>query len=99
MINLRASWGGTLLGLAAFIAWLPAVRPWPRFFLGLALWAMLGIASARAVGFVLDGHPNTLQWIWIAAEIAIASGCAFVLLRARAKSRRQATASDAILPS
>jgi hypothetical protein len=86
MINLRASWGGTLLGLAAFVAWLPGVRPWRRFVLGLVMWGMVGIGLARAVGFVLDGHPNTLQWIWMTAEIAIASACAFALVRGRSRA-------------
>jgi len=29
-INLRASFGGTLLGLGAFLVWWPAPRPWLR---------------------------------------------------------------------
>jgi len=79
MINLRASWGGTVLGLGAFAAWLPALRPWSRTALGLLLWGMLGIAAARATGFVLDGHPDALQWVWMIAEVTIAAGCAIGL--------------------
>jgi hypothetical protein len=79
MINLRASWGGTVLGLGAFLAWLPALRPWSRSLVGLLGWAMAGIAAARLVGFVLDGGPDRRQWIWLVAEVVIAACCAFML--------------------
>jgi hypothetical protein len=85
MINLRASWGGVVVGLGAFIAWLPAPKPWPRAMLGLLLWAMAGIGIARAIGFVVDGHPDGRQWIWITAEGAIVLACALGLRRLRAR--------------
>ncbi len=84
MINLRASWGGAVAGLGAFVAWLPALRPWRRFALGLLLWTMAGIGAARAYGFVVDGHPDRMQWIWLSAEAAIVAACASFLLRKRA---------------
>ena len=71
MINLRASWGGTLAGIGAFVAWLPAVKPWWRAAVGLLMWTMAGIGAARLVGFALDGSPDTRQAIWITAEVAI----------------------------
>lgn len=86
-INLRASWGGTLLGLGAFVAWLPALRPWPRFFVGMLGWAMAGIFAARAVGFVLDGDPDQRQYVWISAEAVIAVLCAIVVRRLEIKRR------------
>lgn len=88
MINLRASWGGTLIGIGAFAAWLPALRPWPRAVLGLIMWGMIGIGLARATGFVLDGHPDTLQWVWLIAEVTIAAGCALWLRKRAAKAGR-----------
>ena len=81
VINLRASWGGTLAGLGAFVAWLPALRPWGRTAIGLVAWAMAGIGLARLVGFVVDGDPDTRQWIWISAEAALAIGGAIALRR------------------
>lgn len=84
MINLRASWGGTLAGLGAFIAWLPGWAPRWRAFAGLVMWAMAGIGAARLVGFALDGSPDTRQYIWIAAEVALVIGCAVALLRPKA---------------
>lgn len=86
VINLRASWGGTLLGLGAFVAWLEAARPWKRFVLGLLMWTMAGIGLARLVGFVLDGGPNALQWLWLGAEIVIAAACGFGLQRLAKRS-------------
>ena len=79
MINLRASWGGTLLGIGAFVAWLPALRPWKRTLIGLVAWAMAGIGIARAIGFVLDGDPDSRQYVWITAEAILAIGGMIVL--------------------
>jgi hypothetical protein len=83
LINLRASWGGTLLGLGAFVVWCRAAKPYLRTFLGLLGFAMAGIGVARLVGFALDGDPDTRQYIWISAEAAIAIGCALGVRRLR----------------
>ena len=80
-INLRASFGGTVLGIGLFVAWLPAGKPYLRAFLGLLGWAMAGIGAARLVGFVVDGSPDSRQWIWITAEVLIAAMCAIYLRR------------------
>ena len=85
VINLRASWGGTLLGIGAFVVWLPAVKPWLRSVVGLLLWAMAGIGLARGIGFVLDGDPDGRQFVWLVAEVVIVAGCALGL---RVMSRR-----------
>jgi len=71
MINLRASWGGMVMGLAAFVAWLPALRPWLRSLVGLFTWVMAGVGAARTVGFVLDGDPDARQYVWITGEVVI----------------------------
>ncbi len=81
MINLRATWGGAVAGFGAFVAWLPALSPKRRVVLGLLLTSMAGIGIARATGFVLDGHPDTLQWFWMIAEITIVAVCAVALRR------------------
>ena len=79
MINLRASWGGAVLGLGAFVAWLPALKPWSRALIGLLMWAMAGVGAARTLGFILDGDPDTRQLVWITAEAAIVLGGALAL--------------------
>jgi hypothetical protein len=82
-INLRASWGGTLLGIGLFLVWLPALRPWKRSIVGLLAWAMFGIGAARLVGFALDGDPDTRQLVWITAEIGIVAAGAILIRRWR----------------
>jgi hypothetical protein len=81
MINLRASFGGTLLGLGLFVAWVPAIKPWKRTITGLLMWAMAGIGAARLVGFIVDGSPDGRQWIWLIAEVFIVITCAILLSR------------------
>jgi hypothetical protein len=81
MINLRASWGGVVLGIGAFVAWLPGLRPRARLVLGLLMWLMAGIGVARALGFALDGHPDGRQYLWITAEAVLAIGAALALRR------------------
>jgi hypothetical protein len=81
MINLRATFGGTIMGLGLFIAWLPALQPWRRSGLGLVAALMAGIFAARLVGFTLDGHPDRLQWFWLIAEAVITIGCTIMLRR------------------
>jgi hypothetical protein len=71
VINLRASWGGAVIGLGAFVAWLPGLRPWLRTVVGLLMWAMAGVGLARLLGFILDGNPDGRQYVWIIAEAAI----------------------------
>ena len=83
LINLRASYGGTLMGLGAFVAWWPAPKPWLRTVLGLMMWAMAGIGLARLVGFALDGSPDGRQAPWIVAEVVLVIGCALGLRRIR----------------
>jgi hypothetical protein len=87
LINLRASWGGSLAGLGAFIAWVPGFSPRWRALVGVLMWAMAGIGAARLVGFAIDGSPDTRQYIWITAEVAIVIVCATVLYLKRAGAR------------
>lgn len=72
-INLRATWGGTVLGLGALVAGLPALQPWRRAGLAALLCSMVGIGLARLVGFALDGRPDRLQWVWLVAEAVLAA--------------------------
>ena len=87
MINLRASWGGVVIGIGAFVAWLPRFTPRARTVLGLLTWSMAGVGAARALGFALDGEPDTRQLVWISAEAVIVIGGA-IGLRALARRAR-----------
>jgi len=80
-INLRATFGGSAIGLGAFLAWLPASRPARRAIIGLVMWLMAGIGLARLLGFAIDGHPDGRQWLWISAEVAIVVVGAILLRR------------------
>lgn len=80
-INMRASWGGTMIGIGLLVGGLPALKPYKRLLLGALMWGSVGIAFARTVGFVLDGSPDSLQWVWLIAEVVIAVGCAVALRR------------------
>lgn len=90
MINLRASWGGLVMGLAAFVAWLPALRPWLRSLVGLFTWVMAGVGLARAVGFALDGDPDARQYVWITGEVVIVVLGAWALRAIGRRSSRPA---------
>lgn len=83
LINLRASWGGTLAGLGGFVAWVPGLRPWWRAAVGLLAWVMAGVGAARLLVFALDGAPDRRQWVWITAEVVLAVGGAIALARRR----------------
>ena len=89
VINLRASPGGALIGIGAFVAWLPAVKPWSQTVLGFLGWFMAGILVARLYGFIVDGSPDNRQWLWLWCEIGLALGCFFAIrwLRHRTSSR------------
>jgi hypothetical protein len=78
MINLRATWGGTLLGIALAIGW-ARLETRGRFLLSVLMWIVAGIGIARVIGFVLDGGPDRLQWIWLVAEIVIVVVLAWLL--------------------
>lgn len=79
-INLRATWGGTVLGLALFAAWFPGLAAQGRVLAaGLFGALMLGIALARVAGFVFDGQPDKLQWVWLVAEIVLFIGAVIVV--------------------
>jgi hypothetical protein len=87
-INLRASFGGSAVGLGAFVLHCEALRPRGVLLAKLLLWTMVGIGAARVVGFLLDGAPDTTQVVWIVAELALVAASAGYLLRARSGSPR-----------
>lgn len=80
-INMRASWGGAVLGLGLFALWVAPWSPPTPTALRLVACLMVGIGAARVVGFVLDGRPDTAQWVWIVAEVLIAAACGLALAR------------------
>jgi hypothetical protein len=83
LINLRATWGGFVLGIGLFIAVRGAWKPWSVTVVTFLLCIMAAVGAARTVGFFLDGKPDTMQWIWWTAEVVIAAVCVVLLWRWR----------------
>jgi drug/metabolite transporter (DMT)-like permease len=91
-INLRASWGGTLAGIGAFVLARPSLRPWRETVATLVLCSMAAVGLARAIGFVLDGDPDTRQWVWLVAEVAlVAVSAAYLRRRRSARTEKRAS--------
>jgi hypothetical protein len=84
-INLRATFGGVVLGLGAFTLHCGALRPRGVVLAKLLLWVMAGVGAARVVGFVLDGSPDTAQVVWIVAEVLLVAASAGYLVRRPAR--------------
>jgi hypothetical protein len=82
-INLRASWGGSLAGLGAFVVACSSLRPWRRALAILVVCTMTGVGAARALGFVLDGSPDGKQWVWLVAEAVLVLAAGAWLVRRR----------------
>jgi len=97
-INLRASPGGTMLGLGAVLAF----SRWEtkgQLILQIVMWMMIGFGVPRMIGFILDGSPDTLQWVWMVSEVVIAGACAWALRRKispRAARRRPENPADRV---
>lgn len=77
--EIRAAYGGQLLGLAVVMglgAWHAERRRWA---LGLFVLAVSGMVLARAVSVAIDGTPNAVAWGLGALELAGAvSGAALL---------------------
>ncbi len=84
-INLRATFGGAVAGLGAFVMHADAFRPLPVLLAKLLLWTMAWIAAARVVGFVLDGAPDRAQIVWVVTELLLVIG-ALLFLRRQARA-------------
>ena len=84
-INLRATWGGLLLGVGLAIAF-ASTSSVGRGVISLVLWIMIGVGAARVTGFVLDGIPGAMQWVWLTVEVAIAILCVWILRKKPAKT-------------
>lgn len=81
IINLRASFGGSVAGLGVFALACDALRPWRRSIATLVLCTMATVGAARAIGFVLDGAPDRLQWVWLIAEVLLVAASGAYLYR------------------
>ena len=73
VIDLRATYGGMSVAVGAILLILGFHGEW----ISLGLWAiaivLLAMAATRILGIILDGSPNLVMYIYLAAELLFAS--------------------------
>jgi len=72
-IDVRATYGGLELGLAAFLLVAQARPAWHRGALLLAALCVGGLGAGRLGGILLAGEGTTLMWTFLAIEAASAA--------------------------
>jgi hypothetical protein len=73
VIDVRATYGGFELGLAAFLAVAQARPPWHRAALLLSALCIGGLGFGRLCGIVLAGESTPLMWCFLATEAVSAA--------------------------
>jgi len=77
--DVRATYGGMVLGIAVFFAW----AAWKPGMVEAGLWSMLlvygGLALGRLVAIGSGERPESLMWIFLGIEVAVAVASAFLL--------------------
>lgn len=86
--DLRAMYGGMLLGIGVFFGVCAGRPAWVRPGLLALVLLLASVAGGRIVGMAMDGTPNGFMYLLLAAELAVAS-LALVALRG-AQERRAA---------
>jgi hypothetical protein len=79
MIDMRAVYGGVALSLAFLFAQCARNDAYLKLGMQTMLAVMLGLASARSLGIVLDGEPNLMIWLLLASEVVMAALALFAL--------------------
>ena len=79
MIDMRAVYGGVALSLAFLFAQCARNDAYLKLGTQTMLAVMLGLASARSLGIVLDGEPNLMIWLLLASEVVMAALALFAL--------------------
>lgn len=72
VIDMRATYGGVVLGLAVMFGL--CARKEAHILIGLqgVLAVMTGLATSRTLGIIIDGSPNHIMFVQLASEIVIA---------------------------
>lgn len=73
MIDMRATYGGALTAIGALLGLLASNDLWLKPGLLGVVFAMLGMASGRAYGMLVDGSPNLMMWVFLALELVVAA--------------------------
>ena len=84
-IDVRATYGGCVLGVAIFFVLCALRDDWLRC--GLAAQAVIlgGFIFGRVIGIIVDGEPNAAIYVLLVGEIA---GCALALIALRKQKRK-----------
>ena len=84
LIDLRATYGGMMIGLGLLLFILANNVSTIKIGLLAVFILMLCMALGRIVGIVIDGEPNQLMYIYLALEL-LACALSWLLLRAAKK--------------
>lgn len=79
MIDMRAVYGGVALGLAFVFAQCARNEGYLKLGMQTVLAVMVGLASARSLGIVLDGEANVMIWLLLVSEVVMAALAIFTL--------------------
>ena len=69
-IDIRATYGGFELGVAAFLFWCAAREDWHRVGLIAAALIIAGFGVGRLVGILIEGGATAFMWFFLAIEVA-----------------------------
>lgn len=87
VIDVRATYGGFELGLAAFLTWCLAAPERLRTGLMAAALTVAGFAVARLIGIPIDGAPRQAIFVALALEVTGVVLSVLALWQLRAGSR------------
>ncbi len=82
LIDMRATYGGMSLAVGALLFLLAARQDSLRQGLLGVILIMLGMASGRIYGMVVDGSANQIMYVYLGLELAVAAVAGWTLARA-----------------
>lgn len=84
LIDIRATYGGMSIAMGATILVLGSRAELVSLGLLVVAVVLLAMAGARILGMMLDGTPNTVMYIYLAAELVVAVWALYLRRSARA---------------
>jgi hypothetical protein len=68
--DIRATYGGFEMGVAAFLFWCALREDWQHMGLIAATLIVAGFGVGRAIGILIEGGATTFMWSLLAIEVA-----------------------------
>ncbi len=81
--DIRATYGGFELGVAAFLFWCAAREDWHHIGLIAATLFVAGFGVGRGVGILIEGGATSFMWSLLAIEV-VYTACALWCLKSAA---------------